>query len=186
MEPHDESEYMYMMQAEAYKHAVWHAESEKGYADAEYSSSYNNQVIEELANLESGMESVKRNIDYYQNIYDQIQNQHHQLKAMTAPNYGFKKVKVPVGYETYMSDLTTPYVLLEKAIVEAYRKGGHYSAEEFIIMCNPDTFKEIAQEVMTTSFGSTMIHMDTDAKIFYKGMRVFRTYELPPNQFIIR
>jgi hypothetical protein len=185
MEPHDEGEYMYMMQAEAYKHAAMMADSGRAYAHAQIESEYNNQIIEELANLEAGMESVQRNIDYYQNIHDQMESQYNHLRSSTNLDPVIKKVKVPVSYETYNSDLTTPYVLLEKAIVEAYRKGG-YSAEEFIIMCNPDTFKEIAEEVMTTSFGSAMIYLDSNAKLFYKGMRVFRTYELPPNQFIIR
>lgn len=180
MEPHDEAEYMYMMQAEAYKHSLEHAESARGYAEAHY----NSQIIDELANLEAGMDSVKRNVDYYQHIYDNLKQSYNQLKSMVGPV--FKEVKIPVSSSTYHSELTTPYVLLEKAIVEAYRKSAHYSAEEFIIMCNPDTFRQIAEEAMSSSFGKAMIHIDDKAKIFYKGMRVFRTYELPPNQFIVK
>lgn len=181
MEPHDDSEYMYMMQAQAYNHAIGIANAE---ALAHYDSLRIDQLHQEIENLEAGMESVKRSIDYHQNIYDGLDAQRRQIQAMVEPT--FKKVKIPVGYETYMSDSHDAITLLEKAIVDAYRKGGHYSAEEFVITMNPVTLSEIAQYLMKTSHDSVKLNVNSDSKIFYKGMRVLRSADVQPLEFIIR
>jgi hypothetical protein len=187
MEPHDEGEYMYMMQAEAYKYALWSEESARGYAEAEYNlNSYSSQIAEELANLEAGMESVKRNIDYYQNIYDNLEVSHNNLKGIVVPS--FRQVKIPVGYETYMSDSDSLKVLLDKAIVEAYRSHSYHSDSEFTIMCNPDTFRQLMSDVMGKPVHSSesIIEMKAEGKILYKGMRVYRSYDIPENKFIVK
>ena len=181
MEPHDESEYMYMMQAEAYNHAIGIANAE---ALAHYDSLKMDQLHEEIENLEAGMESVKRSIEYHQNIYDGLDAERRQLQSMVQPT--LKKVKIPVGYETYMSDSQDAITLLEKAIVDAYRKGGHYSAEEFVITMNPMTLSEIAHHLMKTSHDSVKLNIDSASKIFYKGMRVLRSADVQPLEFIIR
>lgn len=182
MEPHDESEYMYMMQAEAYNHAIGIANAE---ALAHYDSLKMDQLHEEIKNLEAGMESVKRSIEYHQNIYDGLDAQRRQIQSIVQPT--FNKVKIPVGYETYMSESQDLLTLLEKAVVDAYRKGGHYSAEEFIITMNPKTLSDIAHLLMAGMDGASLnLEMKHDGKIYYKGMRVIRSGDVHPLEFIIR
>lgn len=182
MEPHDDRDYMYMMQAEAYKYSMGMANAE---AQAHYDSLRMDQLNEEIENLEAGMESVKRSIDYHQNIYDGLDAERRQLQAMVQPT--FNKVKIPVGYETYMSESQDLLTLLEKAVVDAYRKGGHYSAEEFVITMNPQTLSDIAHLLMAGMHGASLnLDVKHDGKIFYKGMRVIRSGDVHPLEFIIR
>lgn len=183
MEPHDESEYMYMMQAQAYHHAMGIANAE---AQSYYDSLNFSQLQEDIENLEAGMESVKRSIDYHQNIYDGLDAQRRAIKQMIEP--AIKKVQIPVSYKTWTSESNDLLTLLEKAVVDAYRKGGHYSAEEFVITMNPGTLSEIAHHLMAGTHGvaSHTIDVKHDGKIFYKGMRVIRSADLGPTEFLIR
>lgn len=181
MEPHDDGEYMYMMQAEAYNHAMGIANAE---ALAHYDSLRMDQLHQEIENLEAGMESVKRSIDYHQNIYDGLDAQRRQIQSMVQPT--FNKVKIPVGYETYMSDSQDVITLLEKAIVDAYRKGGYSYNTELVIIMNPSTLSEIAHVLMQKSSDAAKLNVDHVNKIFYKGMRVLRSADVQPLEFIIK